>query len=348
MPETTIEWATHVWNPFTGCDRVSPGCARCYALTAAASLKRREQGRIDKAAAEDRPAPKVRYQRDGDSKTSGPGFGFTVHDDKLADPEHFPAGARVFVNSMSDVFHDGASDLDIARLFGAAGAQPWANFLILTKRPERMHALLNHPEFVATTMRATGQVGLDWPLPNIWLGVSIENRRFVHRADLLRETPAAVRFVSAEPLLGPLVPRLIDFGSSKHLDRPGPCGEHGCALEPIWVLGDDLLCDRHAMQQELDLLNIDWLIVGGESGSGHRPIDRQWVRDLRDTCGPACGCRDDEPCRPDTPAVECRRKRPGLTRTAFFFKQWGGRRAKEGGRELDGRTWGEIPEAREG
>jgi protein gp37 len=129
MPETTIEWATHVWNPFTGCDRVSPSCARCYAATAAASLKRREQGRIDKAIAEGRPEPKVRYQRDGDPKSSGPGFGFTVHWDKLENPERFPAGARVFVNSMSDVFHEDAPYEAISLLFDAMAEQPKVNFL---------------------------------------------------------------------------------------------------------------------------------------------------------------------------------------------------------------------------
>ena len=296
MPETAIEWATHVWNPFTGCDIVSAGCGKCYAKPTAASLKRREQGRLDKAEREGRPAPKVRYQNDGDPKTSGPGFGFTVHWDKLENPERFPAGARVFVNSMSDVFHEEAPDDAIGKIFETAVLQPRADFLILTKRPERM---LDYFRRGADLMGLTLEELKPWP--NVWLGVSIENRDFVHRADLLRQTPAAVRFISAEPLLGPLV----------YDDEFG--GE--VAVTGVRCWSDDSTGD------ELDLTDIDWLIVGGESGKGHRPIDPQWVRDLLD----ATRSCDPEP--------------------AFFFKQWGGKRAKEGGRDLDGRTWDEIPES---
>jgi protein gp37 len=129
-----------------------------------------------------------------------------------------------------------------------------------------------------------------WPLPNVWLGVSIENRRFIHRADSLRETPAAVRFISAEPLLGPLIAR----------------SEDGMRYWDDWWDGP-----------ELDLTAIDWLIVGGESGRGHRPIKEQWVTDLRDAAA--------------------------QHGAAFFFKQWGGLTPKAGGRELDGRTWDEMP-----
>lgn len=242
---TEIGWATHVWNPFTGCDRVSPGCASCYALTYAARLKAMGQ---------------EKYQRDGDPKSSGPGFGFTVHWDLLRNPPRFPAGARVFVNSMSDVFHEEAPDEAIAQLFAACAVQSQASFLMLTKRAERMRELLSDHAWqgdVRHFVREYHEEGWDlpmqwpgWPLPNIWVGVSIENRRFVHRADLLRETPAALRFISAEPLLGPLVP------------HAGATVNAGTSL----------------------LTDIDWLIVGGESGPGHRRMDSQWVRDLRDAC----------------------------------------------------------------
>jgi protein gp37 len=163
----------------------------------------------------------------------------------------------IFVNSMSDLFHERIPDEFIAQVFDAMRKASWHTFQILTKRHERMVEVGRN---------------LDWP-PNVWMGVSIENRRFVHRTDFLRKTPAAVRFVSAEPLLGPL--------------------EH------------------------LDLAEIDWLIAGGESGPGHRPVREEWLLDLRDQCL-------DE----------------GV---AFFFKQWGGRTPKVGGRELDGRTWNEMP-----
>jgi protein gp37 len=308
MSTTAIEWASHVWNPFTGCDRVSPGCAHCYAAETAPSLKRREQGRARKALEQGKPLPVLRYQNDGDPKTSGPGFKFTVHWDKLERPHRFPAGARVFVNSMSDVFHEDAPFEAIVRLFAACAAQPWADFLILTKRAERMAALLR---------------GSD-PEPNVWLGVSIENRRFVHRADLLRETPAAVRFISAEPLLGPLVPSREAEGVGRGLVSDDPVSGEQCGSTPG--------SKTQSAASVLNLTGIDWLIVGGESGPKHRPIREEWVRDLRDACLASCPY-----CSRGDLDHGCQR------RTAFFFKQWGGRTPKAGGRELDGRTWDELP-----
>jgi protein gp37 len=306
MSTTSIEWATHVSNPFTGCDRVSPGCAHCYALDYAARLKVM-------------PNSAAKYANDGNPKTSGPGFGFTVHDQELDHPKRFPKGARVFVNSMSDVFHEEATDEQIARLFASIGRQHWANFLILTKRPERMHELLNTERFgemVGEALYLIHDVDTneepgwapDDPSPNVWLGISIENRRFVDRADLLRETPAAVRFISAEPLLGPLV--YDDYEN----------WEDEADLSP--------LCLR----------DIDWMIVGGESGPKHRPIDADWVRMLRDSCLPSCGYCEMVEC-------ECGREAYSGRDIAFFFKQWGGKTAKSGGRELDGRTWSELPAA---
>jgi len=164
----------------------------------------------------------------------------------------------IFVNSMSDLFHERIPDDFIAEVFDAMRSAGWHTFQILTKRHERLV-----------------EVGreLEWP-SNVWMGVSIENRRFVHRADYLREIPAAVRFVSAEPLLGPL--------------------------------------------EGLDLSGIDWLIAGGESGPRNRQVREEWLLDLRDRC-----LAED---------------------VAFFFKQWGGRTPKAGGRELAGRTWNEMPE----
>jgi len=274
---TAIEWTQapgfkgETWNPVTGCDRVSPGCAHCYALDLAARLKGMGQ---------------KRYQRDGDPKTSGPGFGLTLHPDKLDEPLRWTKPRMVFVNSMSDLFHEEIPDDFIGQVFTTMAAAPQHVFQVLTKRPERMRDVLR---------RALDDMNFG-PLPNVWLGVSIENRRFAHRADLLRQTPAAVRFISAEPLLGPLVPTFN-----------GP---------QLW--------------RGLDLADIDWLIVGGESGPKHRRIDPQWVRDLREACQWDL----------DIPSTSCTPRRPG---TAFFFKQWGGARAKAGGRELDGRTWSEFP-----
>jgi protein gp37 len=285
---SAIEWTDATWNPVTGCDRVSPGCAHCYALDLAARLKRMGNRR---------------YQKDGAPKSSGPGFGVTLHEDVLEKPLRWRRPRRVFVNSMSDLFHEEVPDEYIAKVFAAMAAAPQHTFQVLTKRPERMRDWfawegdgINRCGTVRNefdwnfAQRCEPMARLfDWPLPNVWLGVSIENRRFVHRADLLRETPAAVRFISAEPLLGPLQ------------ISPGNIG--------TWPKGQDGLVLR----------DIDWLIVGGESGPSHRPIRPEWVRQLRDSAE--------------------------LQRVAFFFKQWGGRTPKAGGRELDGRTWSEFPAA---
>jgi protein gp37 len=264
---TAIEWTQapgykgETWNPVTGCDRVSPGCANCYALDLAARLKRMGQ---------------KRYQRDGDPKSSGPGFGLTLHPDKLEEPLRWRKPRMVFVNSMSDLFHEEIPDSYIARVFSVMAEAGQHVFQVLTKRPERMRDLLQ--EWDRHDDVLNGPATKLWPPPNVWLGTSIENRRFIHRADLLRETPAAVRFISAEPLLGPLV-----------YDDVMPGVYRG------WRNSAD------GVAPELDLTDIDWLICGGESGSGHRRIDPQWVRDLRDA------------------AVE--------NETAFFVKQGSGLRS---------------------
>lgn len=251
---TGIEWTEATWNPVTGCDRVSEGCDHCYALTLAARLK---------------AMGNVRYQVDGDPGTSGPGFGLTLHLDKLEEPLAWGRPRMVFVNSMSDLFHDEVPDGFIWRVFGTMGRAPWHTFQILTKRPGRMASLL----------RRWQVRGLLPPLPNVWLGTSVENQRWAQvRIPKLLATPAAVRFLSCEPLLGPI------------------------------VLGDSVR-------------QLDWVIVGGESGPGRRPADPEWVRSLRDEC-----------------------VHEGV---AFFFKQWGGRTPKALGRELDGLTWSEMPSREE-
>jgi protein gp37 len=272
---TAIEW-THVpgykgetWNPVTGCDRVSPGCAHCYALDLAAKFKGWGQ---------------KRYQNDG-GPASGPGFGLTLHPDKLEEPLRWRKPRAVFVNSMSDLFHESIPDDYVIETFNTMGKASRHIFMVLTKRPERMAELV---EKVYETL------GLSL-LENVWLGVTIENRRFVDRADLLRQTPAAVRFISAEPLLGPLV--------------------HNPFHPQDW--------------RPLSLVGIDWLIVGGESGPVHRRIDKEWVRDLQ------CASRG-ESRGPDADEIT-------VPKTAFFFKQWGGRTPKAGGRHLDGRTRDEFP-----
>ena len=247
---SAIEWTEATWNPVTGCDRISPGCDHCYAQALSARLKRMGQ-----------PA----YQRDGDPRTSGPGFGLTLHPDRLDQPTRWRRSRTVFVNSMSDLFHKDVPAEYINRVFDVMAACPQHTFQVLTKRPKRMARL------VAAYYQRMGRE----PLPNVWLGTSIESSAYRWRADHLRGTPAAVRFISAEPLLGAL--------------------------------------------DHLNLAEVDWLIAGGESGAEFRPVDGAWIRQLRDRC------------------VEA-----GV---AFFFKQWGGRTPKSGGRLLDGRTWDEMPAA---
>ena len=238
---TGIEWTEATWNPTTGCDRTSPGCDHCYALTLAKRLKAMGQ---------------VKYQNDGDPPTSGPGFRLTLHEDTLQIPHGWAAPRKVFVNSMSDLFHPDVPEAFIREVFQVMRATPRHEYQVLTKRSKRLAEMAHR---------------LPWP-DNVWIGVSIENQRYAFRADHLREVPSAVRFISAEPLIGPL---------------------------------------------SLDLTGIDWMIVGGESGAGARPIDPDWVRSLRDTCA--------------------------SVGVAFFFKQWGGRHPKAHGRELDGRLWSDYP-----
>ncbi len=245
--KTSIEWTEVTWNPVTGCDRTSPGCDNCYALRLAARLHGMGQ---------------PRYQRNGDPVTSGPGFGVTCHDDLLELPQRWRSPRLVFVNSMSDLFHPEVPDEFIGRVFASMAMSSVHTFQVLTKRSKRLAAL-------ATQLEWSG---------NIWMGVSVESDRYRFRLEHLRAVPAAVRFLSIEPLLGPV--------------------------------------------GELDLTGIHWVIVGGESGHGARPIDVSWVTDIRDQC------------------IEAD--------VAFFFKQWGGRTAKTGGRHLEGRTWDEMPAAAAG
>lgn len=237
-----IEWTEATWNPTTGCDRVSSGCDNCYALALAKRLK---------------AMGSEKYQADGDPRTSGPGFGLTVHEDALAVPYGWRSPRTVFVNSMSDLFHARVPLDFVRRVFAVMADTPQHTYQVLTKRARRLRQVADR---------------LEWP-PNLWVGVSVETSKELARVDHLRRVPAAVRFLSCEPLLGPL--------------------------------------------DGLDLGGIDWVIAGGESGPRHRPLDESWVTGIRDAC------------------VEAQ--------VAFFFKQWGGRTPKSQGRELQGRTWDQMP-----
>jgi protein gp37 len=240
---TKIQWTDMVWNPVTGCDRTSPGCDHCYALTQAARQQLMERARIDKGIQSKPP----RWWRDGDPRTSGPGFGVACHEESLEVPLHWKRPRRIFVNSMSDLFHPEVPDEFIGRVFATMALAGNHTFQVLTKRAQRMaslvpaigerlHELVDGA--VAYTEHPLGYPG--WPLPNVWLGVSVENPNYKFRLDHLRRTDAAVRFVSFEPLLA-------DLG-------------------------------------DLELTGIDWAIAGGESGRAARPCDVQWVRSIVEQC----------------------------------------------------------------
>ena len=218
---SSIEWTEATWNPVTGCAKVSPGCAHCYAETFAERW---------------RGIPGHHYEQ---------GFDLRLWPQRLEQPLRWRRPRRIFVNSMSDLFHEGVPDEYVAKVFEVMAAADRHIFQILTKRPERLVELAPL---------------LPWP-DNVWMGVTIENRRFVHRADSLREVPAAVRFISAEPLLTEVT--------------------------------------------KLELADIDWLIVGGESGSHARPLDLGWALELAEKCS--------------------------TTGTAFFMKQLGAVLARQHG-----------------
>ncbi len=233
MAESSIEWTDVTWNPVTGCSKISPGCKHCYAEVMARRLHAMGQ-------------PNYRH-----------GFKLTLQPQMLDRPLSWRRPRLVFVNSMSDLFHEEVPLDFIKRVFGTMRRAPWHQFQVLTKRSERLREVAGE---------------LEWP-DNVWMGVSVEADRYLRRLDDLREVPSAVRFVSAEPLLGSLA--------------------------------------------RIDLSRIHWLVAGGESGIGARPVRAIWIRELRDACRAA-----------DVP---------------FFFKQWGGRNKKKAGRELDGRHWDEMP-----
>jgi protein gp37 len=228
--KTGIEWTDKTWNPTTGCNKVSTGCKNCYA-----------------------EAITERF-----SASFPNGFNLTLHEDRIEQPKHWRKPSRIFVNSMSDLFHEEVPIDFLFKVFQIMRETPQHIYQILTKRHNRLTQLADR---------------LTWS-SNIWIGVSVESQRHVRRIDALRNVPATVRFLSCEPLLGAL---------------------------------------------KLDLTNIQWVIVGGESGRNHRPIKKKWVEEILQQCQ--------------------------AEEVAFFFKQWGGIHPKAGGNLLNGQVWQEMPVA---
>ncbi|KHL96796.1 phage protein Gp37/Gp68 [Paenibacillus sp. IHB B 3415] len=230
---SSIEWTEATWNPVTGCTKVSEGCRNCYAATMAKRLH---------------AMGNPRYENE---------FKLTLHPDLIELPLSWKKPRRIFVNSMSDLFHKDVPLEFIQQVFAVMEKASWHTFQILTKRSERLMELAPY---------------LPWP-PNVWLGVSVENKKVIQRIEHLRNTPAIVKFLSIEPLIGPL--------------------------------------------ENLNLEGIQWVIVGGESGYGARPMEEAWVVSIKDQCI--------------------------AQSVAFFFKQWGGVQKHRTGRLLQGRTWDEYP-----
>lgn len=235
MAKSSIEWTDATWNPVTGCTKISPGCKHCYAERMAKRLKAMGQ---------------KNYVNE---------FELTLQPHMLELPLKWRQPSQVFVNSMSDLFHKDVPASYIKSVFDVMRRAHWHQYQVLTKRSERLREL--SPE-------------LAWE-PQIWMGVSVENEDYLYRIDDLRTTGAQIKFLSLEPLLGPL--------------------------------------------HKLNLRGIDWVIVGGESGPGARPMQADWVRQIRDLCVDA--------------------------EVPFFFKQWGGPVKSRTGRALDGRTWDEMPDS---
>lgn len=275
MAETSIEWTDKVWNPVRGCSRVSEGCRNCYAERMAVRFS----------------GPGQPYEGLAVMKSDGPQWTGKVVcvEEALDAPLHWRKPCRVFVNSMSDLFHDAVPDEFIDKVFAVMALCPQHTFQVLTKRPERMRDYLltvqnddkdmqrwaNPACEISDSPCAAGVVeDNDWPLPNVWMGVSVEDQRTAdERIPLLLQTPAAVRWISAEPLLGPMQIR-------------GYLGQ----IAAIY-----------------GTRKLDWVVVGGESGPGARPMHPDWARSLRDQCQAA-----------------------GV---AFFFKQWG-----------EACCWAQLPE----
>lgn len=277
---TGISWTDTTWNPVHGCDRVSPGCSNCYALTMARRIKAMGQ---------------AGYQKDGSPATSGPGFAVTLAPEALTQPLHWRNPRRVFVDSMGDLFHDSVPGTYIAKVWAIMALAPQHTFQILTKRHARMRSLLANPEFEAQvdrvlltmpelsnprlTRRSWPLPKAGWPLPNVWLGVSAESQQWADtRIPALLDTPAAVRFLSLEPLLGP-----VDLWGSLEPFRGRP-------KLTYWLSGRPGLDAGHTTRTGLVMHGfvtgprLDWVITGGESGPGARPAHPDWFRTIRDQC----------------------------------------------------------------
>lgn len=294
MADTNIEWADKVWNPLVGCSYQSPGCTNCYAVDLAWIRSHHPDPRI--AA---KFAGTVAKTAKGARHWTGR---INFDEAALLAPLRWKKPRRIFVNSMADLFHAGVTDEQIDRVFAIMALCPQHQFLILTKRAERMReyvaALPNRDDLLERACLLTGGFPSDadkvkravrLPLPNVWLGVSVENQQAAdERIPHLLATPAAVRWISAEPLLGP-----VDLGSLPW-EKSCDCVDH---TPTFHALEGTVYCAGCCEGAERVSSQVDWVVTGGESGKHARPMHPDWARSLRDQCAAA-----------------------GV---AFNFKQWG-------------------------
>ncbi|MDD7813660.1 phage Gp37/Gp68 family protein [Mycobacterium sp. CSUR Q5927] len=330
---TTIEWTDATWNPVTGCTEVSPGCDHCYAKTIAERF---------------RGTPGHYFEH---------GFDVQLRPDKLDLPLRWRRPRRVFVNSMSDLFHEQVPDAYIARVFAVMADAERHTFQVLTKRHARMRALLSSNEFQDAVLYHSCHVGegwngyetttWQWPLSNVWLGVSTENQRWADiRIPALLDTPAAVRWISAEPLLGPIDLRAWAAPVISTCDPV--TAEDG----PFLAAVGRAACRKVAADLGEPIpAFLDWVVVGGESGRGARPMHPDWTRSLRDQCQ-AAGVPflfkqwgEWAPVNHRDPTLDGQVSipyRPGCPDP--YPLGWVRRVGKKAaGRELDGRTWDQFP-----
>ncbi|MFH8804111.1 DUF5131 family protein [Streptomyces sp. NPDC017936] len=341
MSDTSkIEWTDATWNVVTGCTKVSPGCDRCYAETFAERW---------------RGTPGHHFEN---------GFDLTLRPERLTLPLKWRKPRKVFVNSMSDLFHADVPGEFIAHVFAVMALTPQHTYQVLTKRPRRLRSLMGNREFLTLVDERREQLqpgcgDFAWPLPNVWLGVSVENQKWADiRIPALVDTTAAVRFLSCEPLLGPV--DLSTWMPAGHASwrcqgqdcrrfYTGPLQQHcpDCGREGHWS-GSHTGNGRPGGQP------IGWVIVGGESGHGARPMSPDWARSLRDQCEAASVPYLFKQWGEYQPTDWKVIGRPADKRNVLvgdpiddLGHRWEMRRVGKGkaGRELDGRTWDEFPKA---
>lgn len=316
MGDTSIEWTDKSWNPIRGCSRVSRGCERCYAEIVAARFS----------------GPGQAYEGLAYRNSSGAHWTGKVRliEEHLEDPLRWKKPRRIFVNSMSDLFHEGLEDYQIAQVFAVMACAQQHVFQVLTKRPERMKATLLNSEFISMVNAFSTELAFEntnphartrddyraivrdldeddpfsEPLPNVWLGVSVEDQKTAdERIPLLLQTPAAVRWISVEPLLGPIRLPL----------RCPSCNDEGCFVDT-----EENCLVKCNCADARRRWGISWVVTGAESGTKARPMELDWVRSLKDQCVAA-----------------------GVP---FFYKQDAIKGKKIPTPELDGKVWIEFPE----